>query len=85
MTPPHIFPAESIMGIIPSRPTHAIAGRLIRNSSAHTLIAARHEDGATQGGEPGATRAMEQRVRHNVVLDEGWLRDQETRLRATIS
>ena len=45
MTPPHIFPAESIMGIIPSRPTHAIAGRLIRNSSAHTLIAARHEDG----------------------------------------
>ena len=84
MTPPHIFPAESIMGIIPSRPTHAIAGRLIRNSSAHTLIAARHEDGATQRGA-GATRAMEQRVRHNVVLDEGWLRDQETGLRATIS
>ena len=84
MTPPHIFPAESIMGIIPSRPTHAIAGRLIRNSSAHTLIAARHEDGATQHGA-GATRAMLERVRHNVVLDEGWLRDQETRLRATIS
>ena len=79
MTPPHIFPAESIMGIIPSRPTHAIAGRLIRNSSAHTLIAARHDEGATQRG------AMEERVRHNVVLDEGWLRDQETRLRATIS
>ena len=56
MTPPHIFPAESIMGIIPSRPTHAIAGRLIRNSSAHTLIAARHDDGATQRGA-GATRA----------------------------
>ena len=84
MTPPHIFPAESIMGIIPSRPTHAIAGRLIRNSSAHTLIAARHEDGATQRGA-GATRAVEECVRHNVVLDEGWLRDQETRLRATIS
>ena len=84
MTPPHIFPAESIMGIIPSRPTHAIAGRLIRNSSAHTLIAARHEDGATQRGA-GAMRAMLERVRHNVVLDEGWLRDQETRLRATIS
>ena len=84
MTPPHIFPAESIMGILPSRPTDAIAGRLIRNSSAHTLIAARHEDGATQGGA-GATRAMLERVRHNVVLDEGWLRDQETRLRATIS
>ena len=56
MTPPHIFPAESIMGIIPSRPTHAIAGPLIRNSSAHTLIAARHDDGATQRGA-GATRA----------------------------
>ena len=54
MTPPHIFPAESIMGIIPSRPTHAIAGPLIRNSSAHTLIAARHDDGATQRGA-GAT------------------------------
>ena len=54
MTPPHIFPAESIMGIIPSRPTHAIAGRLIRNSSAYTLIAARHDDGATQDGA-GAT------------------------------
>ena len=84
MTPPHIFPAESIMGIIPSRPTHAIAGRLIRNSSAHTLIAARHDDGATQGGA-GATRAIVELVRHNVVLDEEWLRDQETRLRATIS
>ena len=84
MTPPHIFPAESIMGIIPSRPTHAIAGPLIRNSSAHTLIAARHDDGATQRGA-GATRAMVELVRHNVVLDEGWLRDQETGLRATIS
>ena len=84
MTPPHIFPAESIMGIIPSRPTHAIAGRLIRNSSAHTLIAARHDDGVQQRGS-GAMRAMLERVRHNVVLDEGWLRDQETRLRATIS
>ena len=84
MTPPHIFPPESIMGIIPSRPTHAIAGRLIRNSSAHTLIAARHDDGVQQRGA-GAMRAMLERVRHNVVLDEGWLRDQETRLRATIS
>ena len=40
--------------------------------------------GATQRGA-GATRAMEELVRHNVVLDEGWLRDQETGLRATIS
>ena len=84
MAPAHIFPAESIMGIIPSRPTHAIAGPLIRNSSAHTLIAARHDDGATQRGA-AASRAVEEGVRHNVVLDEGWLRDQETRLRATIS
>ena len=40
--------------------------------------------GATQRGA-GATRAIVELVRHNVVLDEGWLRDQETRLRATIS
>ena len=41
MAPAHIFPAESIMGIIPAS-SHT-CNSLIRNSGAHTLMEVQHD------------------------------------------
>ena len=43
MASAHIFPPESIMGIIPTSRASHTCNSLIRNSNAHTLMAVRHD------------------------------------------
>ena len=71
MAAAHIFPPESIMGIIPTSCASHTCNSLIRNSNAHTLMGIQHElyvqrEECRVGGLDNVGG-----VRHNVVLDEG--------------